>query len=373
MGSTPLCEINLGALRHNFGVVKKSAPQTLVMAVIKANAYGHGIVEIAHELAPLVDALAVARLNEAVMLRRAGINCRIVVLEGHVDEADLLLASQHSLDLTIHHRKQVELLDGAQLEHPLVVWLKVDTGMNRLGFMPREAVSIFEVLSSHKNVQGNPRLMTHLANADDLADEKTSRQLSVLDGLADELKTTLSIANSAGILGWPKTHADWVRPGLMLYGASPLLGQSANELDLQPVMTLSASLISIRYCQQGDTVGYGGTFICPDEMPIGVVSIGYGDGYPRQISEQTPVLIRGREAPIVGRVSMDMLTIDLSRVMDASIGDRVTLWGEGLPIERIAESAGNIPYTLMCGVTNRVEKRYIQSENTNHVHGGGIS
>ena len=352
-------DIDLGALRHNLAVARRRAPGRRVMAVVKSLAYGHGLLPVARALADAADALAVARCEEGAALREAGIQTPLVVLEGFSSQAELGLARRHRLLPVLHDPRQLALLREATDPAPLPCWVKFDTGMHRLGFDWREADRVLAQLRAmpQLRIQG---LMTHLANADDTADHTTAEQLRRLaavprDGLP------LSVANSAGILGWPDSHADWVRPGLMLYGASPLQGRSAAQLGLRPVMTLSAPLIAIRPVRRGERVGYGGTWEAPEDMPLGVVAIGYGDGYPRHLGPEGQVLLHGRLAPVVGRVSMDMITIDLRGIDAAQVGDRVTLWGEGLPVDQVAAWADTIPYTLTCGVTERVARRYIDA------------
>jgi alanine racemase len=360
MAFVPTARIDLDALRHNLGVARAAAPGRQVMAVIKADAYGHGLVRVANALGE-ADAVAVARINEAVELYDAGCQSSIVLLEGCQDVQELAEAAARDCVLVVHHRKQLELLRGARPSRPLTCWLKVDTGMHRLGFTPEQAVAAFEELAALDSVRGRPGLMTHLANADDRLDLTTEQQLARFRPIAERFAVPTSIANSAGILGWSDSHGDWVRPGLMLYGASPFLDDQGGEHALRPVMTLSARLIAVNRLQAGDPVGYGGSWRCPRDMAVGVVGIGYGDGYPREIAENTPVLINGRQTQIVARVSMDMVTVDLSALPEAQVGDEVTLWGEGLPAERIAQAAGTIPYTLFCGITSRVRYNFVES------------
>lgn len=359
MAFVPTARIDLDALRHNLRVCRAAAPGRKVMAVVKADAYGHGLVPVARALAD-ADALAVARLGEAVALREAGCRQPVVLLEGCLDGEELAEAAARDLTLVIHHAEQVALLRTARLSRPLDCWLKVDTGMHRLGFAPEEAPAAFEELAAMQVVAGRPGLMTHLANADDRWDLTTQEQLARFKPLAERFAVPTSIANSAGILGWADTHGDWVRPGLMLYGASPFLNGKAGDDELRPVMTLSARLIAINDFKAGDAIGYGGTWRCPQDMRIGVVGIGYGDGYPREIAADTPVLVGGQRSRVVGRVSMDMITVDLSGLSEPRIGDRVTLWGEGLPVERIAEAADTIPYTLFCGIAARVRHEFVE-------------
>lgn len=354
----PVARIDLDALRHNLSRAREAASGCRVMAVIKADAYGHGAVEAAGALAE-ADALAVARVEEGVALRRAGISSRIVVLEGPVAAAELPLALAGDLELVIHHESQIPWLAPAleRASRGLRCWIKVDTGMNRLGFRAEEADAAATVLRAIPGVV-LCGVMTHLASADLRDDPMTGRQLERFRPLAGTLAREQSLANSAGILGWPASHGDWVRPGIMLYGASPFADESADALGLQPVMTLRTRLIAVKSCRSGETVGYGGTWRCPEDMPIGVAAIGYGDGYPRHAAAGTPVLVTGQRAALAGRVSMDMITIDLRTVPGARAGDPVVLWGDGLPVEEVATAAGTIAYELFCRLTGRVKFRY---------------
>lgn len=359
MAIAPVARIDLDALRHNLGVVHAAAPGRKVMAVIKADAYGHGLLRVAEALDG-ADALAVARLDEAVQLHDAGCRRPIVLLEGCLDAQELAEAAQRDFIPVVHHPEQLALLREARPARPLACWLKVDTGMHRLGFAPDQAPGAFDELAALDSVRGRPGLMTHLANADDRWDVTTGEQLARFRPVAQRCAVPTSIANSAGILGWADSHGDWVRPGLMLYGASPFLNGKGGDDGLRPVMTLSARLIAVNPLRAGDPVGYGGTWRCPADMSVGVVGIGYGDGYPREIAADTPVLVNGRPSRVVARVSMDMITVDLHGLPEARVGDEVTLWGEGLPVERIAASAATIPYTLFCGIAARVRYEFVQ-------------
>ena len=348
--------INLSALRHNLSIARHHAPDSHILAIIKANGYGHGSVEVALALEH-ADAFGVACLDEAVTLREAGISQPIVLLEGVVHSADLNRVRDYQLELVIHHAQQLRLLEQDS-GSPIPVWLKLDTGMHRLGFAPTRLSEILQRLTRLKAVAQPVRLMTHLANADDRQDSMTARQVADFDAVAADLPLQARIANSAGILAWPETHRDWIRPGIMLYGVSPFLDSLAAEHELQPVMTLQSELIAINQQQQGDPIGYGGTYRCPADMPVGVVAIGYGDGYPRHAPSGTPVLIKDQRVPLIGRVSMDMICVDLRDCPDAKIGDPVVLWGEALPVEEVASLAGTIGYELLCQVTQRVPFKY---------------
>jgi len=293
-------------------------------------------------------------------LRRAGVHQRILLLEGVFDAAELPRCARQGLNIAIHHPEQVRMLETARLDRPVRVWLKIDTGMHRLGLEPDTVPAVFRRLADCSSVAPAIGLMSHLARADERDCEFTLQQLQVFERATADLPGARSLANSAGVLGWPQTHFDWVRPGIMLYGASPFVDRLAADEDLQPVMTFQTRLISIKRLRHGDPVGYGGTWICPEDMDVGVAAAGYGDGYPRHAPSGTPVLVNGREAALIGRVSMDMITVDLRQHPEAQIGDPVILWGEGLPVERIARAAGTISYTLMCGITARVKVEIVE-------------
>ncbi|MGR9101176.1 MAG: alanine racemase [Gammaproteobacteria bacterium] len=345
--------LDLPAFRHNLDTVRSLAPAARIMAVIKANGYGHGLLRSAQALKK-VDAFAVARVDEAVRLRQSGIDRRIAVLEGFCCREELDLLLEHGCEAVIHSTVQVDLLETSARARKLGVWLKLDTGMNRLGMNDEDFLKSYRRLEHCESV-GSLALMTHLANADDQADDKTSEQISRFNRVAEGLPGERSIANSAGILGWPSSLADWVRPGVMLYGVSPFPEGDGRQLGLKPVMTLHSRLIAVKDIGKGEPVGYGGQWISDKPTRLGVAAIGYGDGYPRHAPPGTPVMVNGIRTPLVGRVSMDMITIDLSACPEAEIGDPVILWGDGLPVEEIARCASTIPYTLLCGITQRVQ------------------
>lgn len=327
-------------------------------AAVKAEGYGHGLVRVARALD--ADAFAVACIEEALALREAaGIDRRIVLLEGVFEADELALCARHALDVAIHHPEQLRMLELARLERPLRVWLKIDSGMHRLGLAPETAPAIFQRVRDCPAAHAEIGLMSHLARADERDCDYTRQQLQTFEAATAGLPGERSLANSAGILGWPRTHFDWVRPGIMLYGASPFVDSLAPDEDLRPAMSFHTRLIAIRRLRRGEPVGYGGTWLCPEDMDVGVAAVGYGDGYPRHAPSGTPVLVNGRAAALVGRVSMDMITLDLRQHPEARIGDPVLLWGEGLPVERIAQAAGAISYTLLCGVTARVRREVV--------------
>ena len=345
--------IDLQALQYNLQRVRESAKNSRVVSVIKANGYGHGMLRVAKALSSS-EAFAVAKIEEALTLRNAGFIQPIVLLEGFTDANELALLAQHSIDAVVHHQYQIELLELASLPSKIKVWLKIDTGMHRLG-IDLEAVRIsFKRLQACGNIANEIALMTHFANADDHDDPRTSAQLKRFNNATQAIDAPRSLANSAAILKYDESHAEWVRPGIMLYGVSPFIKGVAAEEGLKPVMTLSSKLIAINHYKKGNALGYGGSWRCPDDMAVGVVAIGYGDGYPRATRAGTPVLINGQRVPLIGRVSMDMICVDLRGLPSAAIGERAILWGEGLPVEEIAECAHTIPYELLCRVTERV-------------------
>jgi alanine racemase len=344
--------IHQNAIKHNLNRVRLSAPDSRVVAVIKANGYGHGMLRMALALQD-ADAFGVHCLEEAYELREAGHERPILVLTGFSDHAELKLATRLNTEMVLHHESQLALLEQHKLPSPVTIWLKIDTGMHRLGFLPGQVAKIMQRLQACENV-ADIRLMTHLACADDRENDMTRSQMELFNNTVQSLAGHRSIANSGGILGWPETHADWVRPGIMLYGVSPFTDSMAMDEGLQPVMTLKTQLIAVNQHKKGDTIGYGASWTCPENMPVGVAAVGYGDGYPRHAQPGTPVLVNGKKVALIGRVSMDMITLDLRPCSNARVGDEVVLWGQGLPVEMIAEHAGTISYELLCGVTPRV-------------------
>ena len=344
--------IDSAALRANLQAIRARAPGSRVMAVVKANAYGHGLVPTALALAD-ADAFAVARLEEAIALRDNGLTRRIVLLEGVFDAAQLAQAAQLELDLVVHQPLQIALLEAFRGPKPFPLWLKVDTGMNRLGFRPEEFRAAWERLRRLQPAPPQLRVLTHLACADEADGSYTAEQLERLRPLVAGLDVELSIANSAGILAQPATHAAWVRPGLALYGVSPFAAQRGAQLGLRPAMTLESTVIAVREVATGERVGYGGVWRAQRASRLAIVAAGYGDGLPRSIPSGAPVLIGGHRAPLAGRVSMDMIAADITDLPPVAVGDRVELWGTHLAVEELA-AAGTIPYELLCGVSQRV-------------------
>jgi len=345
--------IDTAALRHNLARVRELAPRSKVLAVIKANAYGHGSVPTAVALAG-ADGFAVARIEEGVALRAAGLRHRIVLLEGVFDADQMRQAAHHGFDLLVHAPEQLALLDAWRGDHVFATWVKVDTGMNRLGFKPAQFAGAVQRLQACPAVVGPSTLLTHLANADDRDQQRTRQQLELFERLTAGLPGERSIANSAGTIACAGARADWVRPGLMLYGVSPFEDSTGEQLGLKPAMRLETTVIAIKDVAPGEQVGYGGTWTATRPTRLAVAAAGYGDGYPRNTAAGTAVLVNEQPAVLVGRVSMDMITIDVTQLPRVLVGDPVLLWGPGVPVEQVARAAATIPYELVCGVSQRV-------------------
>ncbi len=344
------------ALQHNLNRAKQAAPDSKTLAVIKADAYGHGAVATAGILYEIADAFAVSCIPEAVGLREAGISKPITVLQGHQSVDDLRVAAHFDLRLTVHNDRQLSLLDQYSHNDRFEINLKIDTGMHRLGFQPDRTADLFQKLSNHSLVNPDELiLMTHLACADELDNKATQQQLACFLNAERSIASpatpiTKSIANSAGILGWKDSHADWIRPGIMLYGSSPVKESHRDEYNLKAAMTLNAPIIAIHKLKKDDNIGYGATWQCPTDMKVAVVACGYADGYPRHAASGTPIWVNGEEAQLVGRVSMDMIVVDIDKLDDQNIqvGDFAELWGQNLSVDRVAQSADTIAYELLC-------------------------
>jgi alanine racemase len=346
--------IDTAALKHNLQRIRDFAPRSRVMAVIKANAYGHGLVAVARAL-DAADAFAVARVDEGLTLRMAGIQKRTVLLEGVFDRGQLDSAGGAGFELVVHTPEQIELLRQAGEGAPFRVWLKLDTGMNRLGFKGAAFGAALDALRTLPRVESPVNLFTHLASADAADSSATAEQLARFETATAALAGERSIANSAGMLGFPRAQADWVRPGLLLYGVSPFDGSIGADYGLLPVMTLRSHVIALKDLEPGEHVGYGGAWSARRPTRLAVAAVGYGDGYPRNLGAGSPVLVNGERAPLAGRVSMDMIGIDVTDLKRLpQMGDPVILWGDGLPVEEIAVWADTIPYELLCGISQRV-------------------
>ncbi|MGR5120983.1 alanine racemase [Vibrio astriarenae] len=350
--------IDLSALKHNLQQVRLQAPSSKVLAVVKANGYGHGLRHIAQH-AQGADAFGVARIQEALQLRACGIVKPILLLEGFYSAMDLPVLVTNNIQTVVHCEEQLEALEQAQLETPVVVWLKIDSGMHRLGVRPEQYDDFVQRLHACANVAKPLRYMSHFASADEPKKPVTQAQIDLFDLLTHGCQGERSLAASAGVLAWPDSHNDWVRPGIIMYGVSPFSDNTAQMLGYKPVMTLKSHLIAVRDVKAGESVGYGGTWTSARDTKVGVIAIGYGDGYPRMAPNGTPVLVNGRRVPIAGRVSMDMLTVDLGPEAADKVGDEAILWGEGLPVEEVAQHIETIAYELVTKLTSRVDMEYI--------------
>jgi len=337
--------IDLDALRHNYHIARQRHGGR-ALAVVKANAYGHGAIACARALSGEVDGYAVAFLEEALALRESGIEAPILLLEGVFDAAELIEAARHGFWLVAHHSGQIEMIMKTGLSAPLRVWLKINSGMNRAGFPPKDARRVWRQLMASGKVE-ECSFMSHFARADEPDCEATARQMRVFDEATRGLPGARSLANSAAILAWPDAHRDWARPGIMLYGADPM--PAANN-DLHPVMTLESRVIAVRNLGTGEPLGYGARFIASRPTRVGLVAMGYADGYPRSAPDGAPVAVDGKPAALIGRVSMDMLTVDLTHLPTANIGSVVELWGKQVSVNQIAQAAGTIAYELLCNV-----------------------
>jgi len=342
--------IDLSALAHNIGIARVHAPHAKLFAVIKANAYGHGLMRAAGALRG-ADGFAVVEFDGALRLRDAGFAQRILLLEGFFDRREAAEAAARKIAVVVHQREQIGLLGGLPAGARLDVLLKVNSGMNRLGFAPEDVAGAYAALQDCVGV-GKVTLMTHFANADDA--RGVDWQMDIFGRAAAGIAAPRCLANSAAVLRYPETHFDWVRPGIMLYGSSPFAEVGAAALDLRPVMTLRSEIIGTCDLKPGDTVGYGGLFRAERPMRIGIVACGYADGYPRHAPNGTPVRVGGRPSGTVGRVSMDKLCVDITAVPGAGVGTPVVLWGEGNPVDEVARAAGTVGYELLCALAARV-------------------
>lgn len=345
--------IDLQALRHNYRLAREVS-RAKALAVVKADAYGHGAVRCAQALEGEADGFAVACIEEALQLREAGIRAPILLLEGFFEADELALIEQHELWCVVHALWQVEAIERAALRAPLNIWLKLDSGMHRVGLQPADYQAAYRRLLATGKV-AKIVLMSHFARADELDCPRSEEQLAVFEQARQGLAAEISLRNSPALLGWPQLDykeqpSDWVRPGIMLYGATPFEGEQAVAARLQPVMTLESKIISVRELPAGEPVGYGARFVTERPTRVGVVAMGYADGYPRHAPTGTPLLIDGQPSRLLGRVSMDMLCVDLSDLPAAGLGSRVELWGKNVLASDVASRAGTIPYQLFCNL-----------------------
>lgn len=353
MSRLAVARIDLAALAFNHARLRALAAPAKLMAVIKADGYGHGLERVARALAG-ADAFGVAAIADGQRLRAAGQTERIVVLSGPDAPGDLAELRRLDLDAVIHHDTQLAWLEAERGGAPLRVWLKIDSGMHRLGFAPERAAEVHARLARLPQVHSEIVLMTHFAASDEFDNPATERQVEAFTAATRDLPGPRSLSNSAALLGWPPARGDWVRSGGLLYGLSVVEGRTGADHGMRPAMRLSTRLIAINHLAKGEPIGYAGTWRCPEDMPVGIAAIGYGDGYPRSVPSGAPVLLRGCEVLVAGRVSMDLLALDLRGVPGARVGDEVLLWGPELPAERVAAQAGTISYDLTCGLTRRV-------------------
>lgn len=350
--------IDLQALRHNCRYLKQVAGDNRLIAVVKADAYGHGSSEVAEALADDVDAFAVATVSEGLTLRYSGISKKILVLGGFTNETELRVCIEDGLDPVLHHQFHLDSLQADPDLRDMEAWIKIDSGMGRLGFSPERVRSIITFLSGFDTL-GSLRLMTHLANADDMESDFTASQLDAIRPLQlDDFEW--GIANSAGILGWPDAHSVWVRAGIALYGANPLSDRKVSKRELQPVMTMVSIVLAVNRHRSGDVIGYGNTYTCRRDMTIAVVATGYADGYPRHKSGTAQVMIHDELCDLVGRVSMDMITVDVSHLQNVGVGDNVTLFGASPEVSDLADCSQTIAYEILCNVGAHVWREYLE-------------
>lgn len=354
LGRPMVATLSTDNLAHNLQVIQSWAPQSKIIAMVKSNGYGHGIRSVAKRLESLVAWLGVASINEALALRDSQIRSPILLMEGVFSPEEYRYAAAYELGVVIHQHQQLEWLEQVQCA-PIPVWLKIDTGMGRLGFQAQDVPAIRTKLLASGKVKGALGVMSHFACAADKNHVLNAKQIARFSSLRTAFSGPASMCNSAGILHFPDVQYEYVRPGLALYGVSPVEQKTASDYALKPVMTLRSGIIAVRDCQKGDTIGYGADYVCPQSMRIAVVACGYGDGYPQTAPQNTPILIDGICCPLIGRVSMDMLTVDISRCPSASFSSQVTLWGDGLPLESIAQVTKRSPYELLTAIQHRVQ------------------
>lgn len=354
-----VAEISRQALRHNLKRVKELAPDSKVMVMLKANAYGHDAVEVAKTLSS-ADAIGVARINEALTLHDAGIKTPIVLMEGCFNQAELLKAAECQFEVVVQNPLQFEHLINLKMDDSTIkVWLKLETGMHRVGVAADKVSEMVDALKVCSHVNDDLTLVSHFACADEPAAEQNQIQLATFKNITKDMPVQRSAANSAAILALPESHFNWVRPGLMIYGSSPLADKTPQECGLIPAMKMTTQVIAVNDINPGDYVGYGATWQASEKTRIAVIAMGYGDGYPRHAKNGTPILINGKRYPMAGRVSMDMLTVDIGLQDEVGIGDLVELWGPNLPAEEVAEHAGTISYEMFCNLANRVKRQFI--------------
>jgi alanine racemase len=362
MSRTARAILSTEHLLHNLTVIQKQAPGSNVIAMVKANAYGHGLRSVSLRLEKHVASVGVASIDEALALRKAGIKIPITLMEGVFEPDELLIASCERFHVVFHIQEQIQWLEASSLlPSPLTAWIKIDTGMGRLGFSYDQALQAYQRLNRNNQIVSPIGCMSHLACADEVDHPLNKAQLEKFSLFVRSLPGPKSLCSSGALFSFGNHLYDTIRPGLALYGVSPFSTCTAADLGLKPVMTLQTRLIAVRMARKNSTVGYGARFICPEDMPIGVIAMGYGDGYPRSAEDGTPLLVNGVQCSLIGRVSMDMITIDLRNYPQAKINDQVVLWGDGLPLETVASYTSNSPYDILTSVQSRVKFHWTQN------------
>lgn len=361
MSRTTLALLSTEHLLHNLSVIQKQAPHAFIIAMVKANAYGHGLRSVSLRIEKHVSSLGVASIDEALALRKAGVTIPITLMEGVFEPNELLIASAQGFHVVFHTLDQIMWLEALSfMPARLTAWIKIDTGMGRLGFSPDDVSHVYSRLSHHPYINHPVGLMSHLACAEEENHPLNESQFQLFARIVSGKPGFKSICNSAALFSFPLNHYDGVRPGLALYGISPFHSKTAADLGLKPVMTLQTRLIAVRVMKKGSTIGYGARFTCPEDMLVGVIALGYGDGYPRCAQDGTPILVNGIRCHLIGRVSMDMITIDLRPCASAKVNDQVVVWGEGLPLEEVARYTSKSPYEIITSIQTRVVFQWTQ-------------
>jgi alanine racemase len=355
MSRAALAILSTENLLHNLEVIQRTAPQSRVIAMIKANGYGHGLRSTAMRLEKYVHSFGVASIDEALALRKVNIKIPITLMEGVFEPNELLIAACENFHVVFHEQSQLEWIKTASLPCPLTAWLKVDTGMGRLGFTLDRAQDAYIQLSAHPQINQPIGIMSHFACSDEIDHPLNQNQINNFTNFIAGKPGIKSFCNSAAIFSFQDHQYDVVRPGLALYGVSPIPTISAEQLGLKPVMTLQTRLMAVRDVHKGSSLGYGARFICPNDMRVGVIAMGYGDGYPRTARDGTPILVNGIRCPLVGRVSMDMITVDVTHCPNPQVNDPVVLWGNGLPIEEVSQYTAQCPYDMLTAMQSRVK------------------
>jgi alanine racemase len=347
-------------LLHNVKIIKDRVSSAKIIAMLKSNAYGHGLVTIAKMLEGEVAIFAVASIDEALILKEAGITTEIMLIQGIFEKNELELAANYNLHVVFNNHQQLEWLDKSKLLQPIKSWLKINTGMGRLGFETSCVTQVYNKLLNHANTLNPIRIISHFACADNITHPLNKAQIDEFEKIRNKLKTEYSMCNSAAIINFPECHYEFVRPGIMLYGVSPIKNTTGKDFNLKPVMTFKSQIMAINLRCKGSNIGYNGNNILNEDTLIAIIACGYGDGYPLTASNGTPVLINNKECPIIGRVSMDMIAVNITACKEAKIGDHVTLWGENLPLERICENTHNIVWNSLTSIQSRVKSMAIE-------------